>query len=641
MRLEDYNKKILKEFLGLYSRGEDDQVPYNYLSDCLNVDSDMNQWKTRDGLSTYITLGYGAGNGKVRRFASVPSEFIGVITIILDDAGNFYTSSARVGDNATTPRFTVAAATDFSAIKMLGNIYIAVHDGDNGLSAQNLRIFIPHPTTIASDVFREAGGLKPSAAGPMIAANGAAGIVNAGTYKIAVAYVTTSGFITPPGPLVATIFTPTTYVSPGSVKISLSTIPTGPAGTAKRQILITKAGLEEYYFLPTLYGGLIDNNTATTATLDFDDIVDLVDSADYLFDILQAIPSPLVLQDFNGRLITGGEAGFGTLLRASFPGEPETFDAIDGIITVNKDDGFTVHNLSVIRNTLYAWKNLGVFSIRDNDSDPSSWPVNPIDQTVNVGIHGIAAFYDMSGVRMSRDWTALATISGILLFDGIVRKPPLTDFINDIWQTINYGQYHKIVLVIDEQYHKIYCAFPTGANTNNNKFFVGDYNLCPGKIPEASTMKWIPWEFYPGGTFKSPSEIGVFGIPALKFASIDGGGKIWTIDPAATTDDGTAIESYIETSLMYWDEGAVHFFTGVNFRITGTGTLLCTVKGYDNVLSATLPSVILAALPGTEKLIRFNFQNEKAKFKFRLTSGKFILSKVEIFGKSIYTMRPA
>ena len=691
----------------------------------------------------------------------------------------------------------------------------------------------------------------------MVAADGAAGIVNAGTYLIAVAFETTSGFITPPGPKIGGVFTPTTYTSPGTVKINLSVIPIGPAGTAKRRILITQAGLSEYFFLGSAFGGIINDNVTTTAVLNFDDTTDLVESADFLFDLLETIPAPLGLAEYSGRLCIFGNRAEPSFVRASRVGEGEAFDSIDSIVFVNKDDGFSIRNATVIRDVLYSFKNLGIYSIRDTGNEPSTWIVSPIDKSINVSIHGIGEFFDLSGITMARDWTLLADRSGILLFDGIARKPPITTKIDDIWQTLNFTKFHKLVVAIDEQNHKIYCAIPTGSATENNKLIMGDYNLCPGNFPEASKIKWSLWEFKPGGTTKSPSDIGLFGVPpdtvpTLKMGSIDGGGRIWRLDCASSSDSdigslgeveqhtdnfnranaedintiwtgdvntafsinsnqllmkdnatsiafvtaaldliecyvkidyisgsqatsqrwgvvlsyittgdkgysieyinsssditvvnrlvlrrrisgvdtilaqttlpdnppfgpisantlkatvegplsariikiyrdlgagfvlvlsftdttgftvagkpgirvptsttGTLetrwdnfsagslslitgdIESYFETSLLYWEPGNVHFFTAARLRITGSGTLLCTIRGEDDVLSSSLPSITLATTPGREFLIRFNFQNEKARIKHRLTTGRFVVSKLEIFGKSVYSMRPA
>lgn len=877
MRLEDYERKVFDDFLGLYKNGEVDQVPEGFFSDALNIDYNIGQWQTRSGLTDAIIVGYGAGNGKIRRFAAFGDLAIGPLILILDDSGNLYTFSGRTGDAATSVKLSEPLATDFSAIKFLGKIYIAFHDGEFGLYGKKLKLFIPHPTNPALDEFRDAAGLAPISATPLIAVNiteifgllgedgspllgedgdrlmgeGGSGIVNAGTYLIAVAYETSSGFITQPGPKIGGVFTPVSVTLDVNGKIGLSNIPIGPAGTTKRRILITQAGLNEYFFLGSEFGGIINDNTTTTATLDFDDITDLVDSADYLFDLLEIIPAPLGLAEYGGRLCTFGAGDDPSIIRVSLPGEGEAFDSIDGIVIVNKDDGFSLRNCIVIRDVLYACKNLGIFAVRDNGLTPAEWGrPNPIDKSINTCIHGVAEFFKLSNINMARDWTLIADRSGILTFDGIARKPPITDNIDDIWQTMNWLKYHKLVIAVDEQSHKIYCAFPTGSSLDNNTIIMGDYNKCPGKIPEASSIKWNLWEFRPSNIAISPSDIGLFGVPpdtvpTLKVGSITGGGRIWRLDPAATDDGGFVpatsfvdnfnrangkvnvgntnwspdvtynsvfdilnnqvkitgssgagpfplnnnvfsqigdqfseltfvgvgssiyqggviarafgsvfpfdrgyyltidnnhgtsktcsvgryfqsgptfgfspifgvtlsnviapgdtfglravgstlsvihngaligsgtdvqyatgiggmfqgggtpsnstwdnfrygpypeailrgdIESYFETSLVYWEPGNVHLFAATRMRVIGSGTLLITIRGEDGTPTATLPSLTLTSAPGREWLVRFNFQNEKARLKYRLTTGKFTFSKAEIFGKPVYAMRPA
>lgn len=649
MRLEDYQQITLNKFRGLWSVGAEDTAPFDYFLDCLNIDYDAQEVRTRAGLSASITLGYGGGNGKIRRFVSFFNP-IAIITLILDDSGNLYTFSSRAGDTATTPLITVAAATDFAAIQVLGKIYIAFHNGNNGISGVNLKVYIPN-AALASDEIRDAAGVAPTAAGPIIAADGAAGIVNAGTYKIAVVYLTSSGYYTVPGPDVATVFTPTSYVAPGLKKISLTTIPvlTG----RKRQIIITKANLEEYFFLPSAFGGFINDDTTTTATLDFDDTIDLVDSADYLFDLLETIPAPLGLDEYHGRLITYGEPSpNSSILRVSYAGDPESFDSVDGIVIITKDDGFDCKNSAVLRDILYAHKNLGVFAVQDNGDIPANWAVYPIDKSINTPVHGISEFFNLSGIRQARDFYLTIDRSGIILNNGAFRKPPLTLNIDKLWQRLNFAQYAKSILVVDEQQHKVFCAIPIDSSTENNLFLFGSYNECPGQIPDAS-IQWSPWEIKPGGTIKRPTAIGLIAVvpdtvPTLKIGSVDGGGKLWKLDTTVSTDDGTAIESYLETSLLYYEGGWVHFFTAVRMRITGTGNLEITVKGEDNVNTASIRTVVggnpvvLATSPGQEVLVRFNFTNEKAKLKFRLASGtKFIINKIEVYGQPMWMMRPA
>lgn len=735
MRLEDYEKITLSKFKGLWSRGQADTCPLDYFLAALNVIYNDGEVRTREGLSAGPSLGY--ANGRVLRFQNIFST-VGpnVITLILDDAGKLYTYSARAGDNATTARLTVAGATDFVAIQMLGKIYIAFSNGLAGLSGVNLKVFIPHATTITSDEFRDAGGAAPSTG--LAAADGAAStLMNAGDYQITYCYITTSGHYTIPA-------TPITYTSPGAVKISASSIDNGPSGTAGKQILITKAGETEFFFLPSEFGGVINDNTTTTATLDFDDTTDLVDSADYLFDQLAIIPAPLNLDEYHACLITMGEiAPNDSIIRASRPGEPESFDAVDGVKTISKDDGFTCKASTQLRDILYIHKSLGVRAVQDNGDIPANWYDYPIDESINTGPHGISEFFNMASIKQARDWYLTADKSGIVLNDGSFRKPPVTFAIDDIWQTLNFNYFHKAVLVVDEQKHRIYCAIPRGSSTDNDILLMGDYSVCRGFIPDATTQ-WAVWELKPGGAVKKPTAIGLAAmvsgtdtVPVLFMGSSDGGAKIWRLDPDETTDDGTAIESYIETSLLLVTEGYVNLFAAVRLRITGTGNLEVTIAGEDSVVTDAICSssyirlpkffgeglddltrsgtyaggankdyvikivtaagtdqfqwsddggqtfsastnitgaaqalssgvsitfaattghtlndywtiealnnpIALSTAPGKELLTRFEFQNEKARLKFRLPSGtKFILNKIEIFGTPLYQMRPA
>ena len=653
MRLEDYERKIFEDFKGFFWSGQPDEVPEEFFTNCLNVDYTDGEVFTRPGLDTAITLGYGGGNGKVRRFAAFADPAFGYIVLILNEVGALYTFSTRAGDTATTPRLTVFGSTDFSAIRMYGRIFISFHNGQSGLNTVPLFVYTPHPTNIALDEFRDAAGFAPAGTA-MAASDGGPGIVNAGTYKIAVSYITNSGFVTKPGPIVLGVFTPTVYNAPGGLTINLSNIPIGPVGTAHRQILITKADLEEYFFLPQSFGGLIPGNVSTSTILNFDDTTDLVDSADYLFDLLESVPGPLALHSYNARLCIAGEFAQGSIVRVSRKREPESFSAIDGIVHVNKDDGFTIRNLLVMRDVLYVWKNLGVHAVQDNGDEPSGWQVYPIDENVNVSIHGIGEFFDNSEIKVAREWTVIADRSGLLLFDGSVRKKPITHNIDNIWQLINFNVYHKITVVVDDHHHKIYCALPIpndyeGAPATDNTYLImGDYNECPSNVPQFDTIKWSAWRFKPGisGTLKGATEIGMFGVnpdtvPTLKIGSIDGGGKIWRLNPAATTDDGGVIENWFETAFLYWDSGMIHFFNAVRMRITGTGLMSIIVYGEDYMSSLTVPSPLtLQTFPGREFLVRFNFQNEKASIRFEF-SGRFILSKLEVHGKPIYQMRPA
>jgi hypothetical protein len=363
---------------------------------------------------------------------------------------------------------------------------------------------------------------------------------------------------------------------------------------------------------------------------------------------MESIPAGVALQDLDGRLATLGEKANPTIIRMSYTGEPEAFDSVDSIIPINKDAGFELRNAFTIRSVFYACTELGIYAPIDNNDIPANWKAPSIDRSISVPSHGVASFYNVSGVRMARDWTLLVDKSGILFMDGSVRKPPITEDINDLWQRMNFAQYHKVVLAVDEHNHKVYCSFPVDSATENNTLIVGDYNLCPGKFPESKLIRWAIWQFKPNGTVRSATDLGLMllsgeSTPALRMGSIDGGGKIWKLDPTVTNgkDEGVDFESYFETSLLYWNFGSIHIFAAAFVRATGTGELLGSVRGVDSLGSALLPVYDLSLTPGADKLLRFNFENERCKIKFDMLSGSFVMSYLKVFGMVKYQMRPA
>ena len=642
MRLEDFKNVVVNNFRGLFIRGDEENCPSDHFTDCLNVRFEHDNCLTREG--TYLSHASLGGIGVIKRwFNYLEPSTLDQCMLILTTGGAI--KKLKVG-SLSAAIITNANATDFSAIMLNERIYIALHDGQKGLNGVNLQVYDPVGGSI-----RDAAGLAPSAAGAMGAANGAASVlVNAGVYKIAVAYITDSGFITVPGPEVASVFTPTSYTSPGALKISMTVIPTGPTGTAKRQLLITKANEEEYFFLPSDFGGLIVDNTTTTATLDFDDTTDLVESADYLFDQLETIPSPLGLKIYSGRLITLGEANgavkYTSYLRVSYPGEYESFDSVDGVVPIKKDSGLWLTNGETIRNTFYAHKNLGVFGVIDNGEVPAEWIITAIDESINTPPHGISSFSKLGDVNMGRSFYLVVDRSGILLMNGIFQKPPITYKINDLWQRINWARYHQCVLVIDEQFHRIYFSCPIDSSVDNNLFLYGDYSQCPGGIPDADNVRWAIWEFHPDGATATTADaigLGLLGdvLPFLKIGSKNGD-SLWTLsalpslDPGAT-DEGATFANFIETARFQWSSGFFNFFNVFRTDISGSGNLAVTGKGKDDLLSKTFYAALaLSAAPGVETIREIDFLNESLKIKFSLTSGKFTLQKLEIFGVPMY-----
>ena len=129
------------------------------------------------------------------------------------------------------------------------------------------------------------------------------GNVPAGLYDINIVYETDTGFLTPPATNTNVAIS---FNAAGAHQIVLTNIPIGPTGTVARLIIITLAGTTEpFYFVPSEDGGVINDNTTTTATIDFF-VTDLVESADYLFNVRANIPSGQGINVYSGRLVIWG-----------------------------------------------------------------------------------------------------------------------------------------------------------------------------------------------------------------------------------------------------------------------------------------------------------------------------------------------
>ena len=680
MRLENYLSKNLEDFKGLYDRGSRSEAPEGFQTEATNIDYEIGELFTRRGLTSSISGGFSAAS--IRRFRKFTTSH-GPIILILDSDGNLYTRSNRTGDSATDPKLTIVGATDFSAIQMLGKIFIAFSDGQKGIEDLNLKVFVP-ASTEADDEFRDAGsptdGLLVDSKMILEESDFQGGTdiqtgqpilpyMNPGRYGVAVTYLTSTGHLAEPGPIVAGSgnlkgypdnFAPTFFTVSADKTIEIQNVPALPGGVDPIW-LCTKADQFEFFFVPSrniIIESLFDTTPTADRVLGFDDTTDLVASADYLFDQLRNIPASLGLENFEGRLVTYGEYSNRSILRVSNPGTPETFSRDEGIVVVNKDDGYEIRNSTVIRRVLYVSKELGLSAIVNNDGVPATWRPVSIDPNSRISSRGIASFYEGAIAKIARDWTLLADSSGIVVFNGTVHKPAITDNIYGIWERINQSQWHKMSLVVDEKNHKIYCSIPvkglipgTSETDNdpskNNALLVGDYNLCPGKIPNIKGIKWAIWLFETGDvSYMSIISDLTESEPTLKVSSVENGNTIWKFGDDFR-DDGDLYDSAFTTNLLEWFPGLVHIFAAIRARVTGSGTLRGTISGYDDVGSATIGDIDLVLAPGSEKLLRFNFVNERAKIQFKAMDStiagnrNFRLSNLKVYGKKLYDMRPA
>jgi hypothetical protein len=190
----------LKEFNGIWARGNPDEVPQDHLVDCLNMALvAKSKCITRNGLDEFFAVG--TPNGHIINFfqSSVLPQPASTVTVdvlnwlFLHENGNIYLNASSVA------LLAIAAGGDFTCINMFNRTFISPNFGRLGYFGGWLQIFYSYN---GSFLVRNAAGAAPreSAASFAAANTGVVGNTPVGVHQYAIAYQTDTGFQTPPGP---------------------------------------------------------------------------------------------------------------------------------------------------------------------------------------------------------------------------------------------------------------------------------------------------------------------------------------------------------------------------------------------------------------------------------------------------------
>lgn len=623
MDLSAYSKNTISAFKGLYKRGMPDNCPQDHAICTENTDfRKPGQVSQRDGMIVSLN----AGHPVVRMFLSVTANGNSLLTA--DGMGNIYSS------NSGTPIFTAADVVDFSCLNLAGRTYIMAIV-PFGSTAPPMQLW----DGVAAST-RNAAGLPPSSS--FTATTGGSGNVDVGVYQLAVSFVTDSGFVTPPSPLVS-------YTAPGGSAIDLTGIPTGPTGTVSRQILATQANELELFFIGTSDGGFINDNTTTTATLNFFS-TDLAISADYLNDLYPLIPGAhfnAELLYYHNRLCSVRDSA---VVLASRSQDPESVNMVDGLIQVPTEGGEFIDGLCQQLDVLYPTSFPGIWMVEDNTLEPAFWPITLIDGGVGSFASGIGTLSGTSNALSSAQTFLISDREGIYKFNGSVQQPALTWKIKDLWDTINFNEPQVISIYIDIFQDRFFVLAPIADGTLPGIMLMADYS----EGLDFQNIKWAFWTFpfdVISATivfFEGNLEPGAGGY-FLRLAFQNNNQYIYAIKPGLTTDSGLMINSYYTTYLAPGPEqSSVSNFRAVQLRAVGSGPLALQLNAEDfNPANMITPPNLTLSNTGAKDLLRqINFVNEKMAVTFGvdLTNGAagntWTVQRMDLFARQQLRSRP-
>lgn len=426
--MRDHNAVAFENFNGWYKRGDADSTPPGFFVEAINIDYIDSGFKTRDGIEPWVP-DIATGTRHVMRIYEFSTDAHHGL-LVLNTSGSIY---YIIPDTNTAHLvLTIPGMTDFSYVSINNFAYIgpSVIDQNEGMTGEFLYVYDGTSTPA-----RKAAGDAPADAdGAMAAANSAtAGNVEFGLHIFGVVYETDSGFLTQIGP-----DTLPTVTADGTHKVDLSAICVSPSTVVVARHIVASKAIDpttytgdtrgyELFFVPD---GTISDNTTTVLTVNFFDI-ELLESAAYLFDIMQEIPAPGGLATYHNRLVA---YCFPTpdysLTYLSQPGEPEAISALDGLITLPRDTkGITC--AMEYRDLLYLFKIDETRSFADNGDVPSSWTEVIVDNQIGCSKHGMARRGEETAINVENLF--LFSLQGIFVFNGTYQRPEFSFNIEDFW----------------------------------------------------------------------------------------------------------------------------------------------------------------------------------------------------------------
>lgn len=608
---QDFQDILLTEFRGLYSRGTEDTVPEGYFIDSLNVDLDQNDAITTRAGSTQVLNKAGIVRyWTYKRLGETPRY------LFLNSSGELYDSLYGAA------LLTNVNHIDFTAVSVYNRAYIVFHNRVTGISGSKLYVYQGG----GPGSLRVALGAAPSSFTLGVADSASSGDIEEGIHLFAVAFETDSGFVTAPGPEIFTA-----YLAPGGKKADVTALPIGPSGTVARWVLATRS------VDPTLYDGnqdglefffahrVGDNTSTSVAGLSFFD-ADLVDSADYLFDLASSMNSGLGVTNFGNRLVLWGIPGEEHVVRISDSLSPENFNTVSGFVICDPSDSIAgVKNCVEFRNNIYIIKTNRVYNAGDNGSDPDTWTLNVVDRAAGCEIHGIGLIQDAKGAATDRFF--IADRSGILCFEGAVfKRPEMSYNIKGLWSRINKTVFNKVVLAVDPENQIIYAAVPLDDSTELDTVLVGNYSKSYSPIGFIIPQQ-VRWTIYQFAEDLTHFSVDVDSDNISKyFFSYKTSGNIYRDNPDTTDDDGVGFLNYFQTHLLWPAPGYESYFGMVSSRITGNGNLQLIIRALDESDDTQIDNFfVLNGVPGQEFWREIDFTHERATFVFNLLNkGEFM-----------------
>jgi hypothetical protein len=286
-----------------------------------------------------------------------------------------------------------------------------------------------------------------------------------------------------------------------------------------------------------------------------------------------------------------------SLVRASRVEDPESYDGIDGLLSVAENKGQAICAAFNLRERLYFVKEHSLHVTQDDGTnEPALWSIAEVSHAVGTpSVHGVG---------IGEDWVVIAHRTGLYLFSG--GEPiKISQEIQPTWNQINWQYGQTLWVTVDTKERRIFVGAPIGTATTPNKILMLDYRdldtvsdlttrppinitYTGRKTATDKTRKWSPW------TIAANSCAIIERVNGTAVVAMGGGtpgvggagatGKIYQLSSTQFSDDGAAIPCYYTTH--FFPERAVEqslslgahrkLFSYLTMYVEGAGNLALT-----------------------------------------------------------------
>src|SRR5882724_1950558 len=286
-----------------------------------------------------------------------------------------------------------------------------------------------------------------------------------------------------------------------------------------------------------------------------------------------------------------------SLVRASRVEDAESYDGIDGLLSVAENNGQAIRAAFKLRERLYFVKEHSLHVTQDDGTnEPSLWAIAEVSRKVGTP--------SVRGVGIGEDWVVIAHRTGLYIFSG--GEPiKISQEIQPTWNQINWQYGHTLWVTVDTKERRILIGVPLGAATSPNKILMLDYRdlddaediagrppinitYAGRKTAADKTRKWVPWTIAANACAlveRSDGTASVVlggGTPGVGGAGPTG--RVYQLSDSQPSDNGIAIPSYYTTH--YFPERAVELalnlgahrklFSYLTMFVEGAGNLSLT-----------------------------------------------------------------